>query len=238
MYAKQKQVVESFVRVQSFLRANPAPAPATYAGPGDVLGEAVRRLRSYAGDQVYGQQFSAAELRRQEQVMQRIVDRHMRPIVTIARAQIEADSDVRLPEALKLPRSGLGVTKLLAAAHGMIQGARQFEGLFLTNGLPTDFIAQFVAAIAEVEQVLDSRGALVGKHVGAKKGMYVWLRRGRRAVDRLDSIIRVAFEGDAVALETWRVAKRVQAIRGGGSVSAIEETTLEPTPPAPQPEAA
>jgi len=88
VYAKQKQVIESFVRVQAFLRANPAPAPATYAGPAEVLDEPVRQLRSYAGDQVYGQQFSAAELRRQEQVMQRIVDRHIRPIVTIARAQI------------------------------------------------------------------------------------------------------------------------------------------------------
>jgi hypothetical protein len=236
VYAKQKQVIESFVRVQAFLGANPAPAPATYAGPAEVLNEAVRQLRSFAGDQVYGRQFSAAELRRQEQLMQRIVDRHMRPIVTIARAQIDAGSDVRLPEALKLPRSGIGVTKLLAAAQAMIEGARQFEALFVTNGRPADFIAQFVAATAELEQVLGARGTLVGTHVGAKKGIYVMLRRGRRVVDRLDSIVRVAFEGNAVALEKWRVAKRVQAIRGGSS-SAADETLLTP-PPAPQPAAA
>jgi len=235
--AKQKQVIESFVRVQAFLGANPAPAPATYAGPAEVLDEAVRQLRSFAGDQVYGRQFSAAELRRQEQLMQRIVDRHMRPIVTIARAQIDAGSDVRLPEALKLPRSGIGVTKLLAAAQAMIEGARQFEALFVTNGRPADFIAQFVAATAELEQVLGARGTLVGRHVGAKKGIYVMLRRGRRAVDRLDSTVRVAFEGNAVVLEKWRVAKRVQAIRGGSS-QATEETTLQTPPPAPQPAAA
>jgi hypothetical protein len=238
VYAKQKQVIESFVRVLAFLGANPAPAPATYAGPAEVLDEAVRQLRSYAGDQVYGRQFSAAERRRQEQLMQRILDRHMRPIVTIARAQIEADSDIRLPEALKMPRSGIGVIKLLAAAEAMIEGARQFETLFLANGRPADFIAQFVAATAELDQVLGVRGTLVGRHVGAKKGIHVMLRRGRRAVDRLDSIVRVAFEGNAVALEKWRVAKRVQAIRGGTS-SATEDTTLEPTPaPAPQPAAA
>jgi hypothetical protein len=62
------------------------------------------------------------------------------------------------------------------------------------------------------------------------------LRRGRRVVDRLDSIVRVAFEGNAVVLEKWRVAKRVQAIRGGSS-SAADETLLTP-PPAPQPAAA
>jgi hypothetical protein len=40
--AKQKQVIESFVRVQAFLGANPAPAPATYAAPAEVLDEAVQ----------------------------------------------------------------------------------------------------------------------------------------------------------------------------------------------------
>jgi hypothetical protein len=242
VYAKQKQVIESFVRVLGFLRANPANPPATYAGPGEVLEESVRQLRSFAGDQLYGRQFSAAELRRQEQVMQRIADRHMRPIVTIARAQIEVGSDVRLPDALKMPRSGIGVTKFLQATEAMIKWARTFEATFVANGRPADFIAQFVAATAELEQVLDSRGTLVGTHVGAKKGMRVMLRRGRRAVDRLDSVVRVAFEGNEVVLEKWRVAKRVQAIRGVSS-SANEVTPVEQLPApastaAPEPAAA
>lgn len=63
MYAKQKQVIESFARVQAFLAANPAPPPATYVGPAEVLEESVRQLRSYAGDQVYRVQLSAAEVR-------------------------------------------------------------------------------------------------------------------------------------------------------------------------------
>jgi hypothetical protein len=237
VYAKQKQVIESFVRVLAFLRANPATPPATYAGPGEVLDEAVRQLRSFAGDQVYGQQFSAAELRRQEQVMQRIVDRHMRPIVTIARAQIEGDSDIRLPAAIKLPRSGISVTGFLAAVEAMLKAARSFEALFIENGRPADFIAQFVAATAELEQVLGSRGTLVGTHVGAKRGIHVMLRRGRRAVDRLDSVVRVAFEGNEVALEKWRVAKRVQAVRGVTS-SANEATTVEQLPAPASPPAA
>jgi hypothetical protein len=162
----------------------------------------------------------------------------MRPIVTIARAQAEAGSDVRLSEALKLPRSGIGVTKLFAAAEAMIKAARDFEKTFIDNGRPADFIAQFEAAVAALNDVLGVRGTLLGTHIGARKGIYVMLRRGRRAVDRLDSIVRVAFEADPVVLEKWRVAKRVQAIRGGGS-STAEEATIELTPPpAPQPAAA
>ena len=238
MYAKQKQVIESFVRVQAFLAANPAPPPATYAGPAEVLNDAVLQLRAFAGDQVYGRQLSAAEMRRQEQMIERIVNRHMRPIVAIARSQIDEDSDVRIPEALKLPRAGIGVTKFFAAAGAMIKAVREFQETFVAQGRPADFIAQFEAAVGELNQVLSARGTLLGTHVGARKGLYVFLRRGRRAVDRLDSIVRVAFEGNEVVLEKWRVAKRVQAVRGGSSV-ALELETIEPTlPPAPQPAAA
>jgi hypothetical protein len=180
---------------------------------------------------------SAAEVRRQEQVMKRIVDRHMRPIVTLARALAEADADVRLPEALKLPKSGIGVTKLLAAAEAMIKAARGFEAKFVANGRPADFIAQFEAAIAGLNEVLSARGTLLGTHIGARKGIYVMLRRGRRAVDRLDAVVRVGFEGDPVTLEKWRVAKRVQQSRGG--LSAVEVPLLaQPTTGAPQPTAA
>lgn len=238
MYAKQKQVIESFVRVQAFLAAHPAPAPATYAGPAEILDDAVRQLRTYAGDQVYGRQLSTAEVRRQQQAMKRLVDRHMRPIVTIARAQHEADPDVRLPEALKLPRSGLGVVKLLAAAEAMVKAARGFEATFVSNGRPADFIAQFEGAIAGLNDVLSVRGTLLGTQIGAKKGLFVMLRRGRRAVDRLDAVVRVAFENDPVVLEKWRIAKRVQGIRGGSS-PAKPEAAIELVPPSgPQPAAA
>lgn len=238
MYAKHEKVLDSFGRVLAFLGTNPAPPPATYAGPAETLDEAVRQLRSYAGDQLFGRDLSAGELRRQQQLMKRIVDRHMRPIVTIARAQIEPNSDVRLPRALKLPRSGVGVSRLIDAADAMIKAARQFEATFVANGRPADFIAQFEAAIAELKQVLGVRGTLVGTHVGARKGIYVMLRRGRRAVDRLDAIVRVAFEGNEVVLEKWRVAKRVQAVRGG-STARVEVPAPEQTPTLiPQPTAA
>ena len=224
MYAKQKQVIDSFVRVQSFLADHPAPPPATYAGPAEILDDAVRQLRTYAGDQVYGRLLTTAEVKRQEQQMKRIVDRHMRPIVTIARSLTDVNADIRLQDALKLPRSGIGVAKLLAAADAMIKAARRFEATFVSNGRPADFLAQFEGAVAELNQVLGARGTLLGTYVGAKKGIWVMLRRGRRAVDRLDAVVRVAFEGNDIVLERWRIAKRVQAVRGGGSSSATEPT--------------
>ena len=238
MYAKQKQVIDSFVRVQSFLADHPAPPPATYAGPAEILDDAVRQLRAYAGDQLYGRLLTTAEVKRQEQQMKRIVDRHMRPIVTIARSLTDVNADIRLQDALKLPKAGIGVAKLLTAADAMIKAARRFEATFVSNGRPADFLAQFEGAVAELNQVLGARGTLLGTYVSAKKGIWVMLRRGRRAVDRLDAVVRVAFEGDDIVLERWRIAKRVQGVRGGGSSSATEATIQPVVSSAPQSSAA
>src|SRR5256885_10293344 len=157
MLARQKRVIESYVQVRAFLAAYPATGPLTYAGPSEVLDDVMKRLREYAGDQLRGRQLSVGELRRQEQLIQQLTDRHMRPIVTIARAQIEADSDVRLPEALKMPRAGIGVTRFLQACDAMIGAAKLFEATFVSNGLAPDFLAQFGAAKYELEATLGAR---------------------------------------------------------------------------------
>lgn len=106
----------------------------------------------------------------------------------------------------------------------MINTAREFEPVLVANGRPADFIAQFAAAVAEVEQVLGVRGTLAGRQIGAKKGIYVMLRRGRRAVDGLDSVVRVAFEGNLVVLEKWRVAKRVDSKPVSGPTKQRRQT--------------
>ncbi len=64
MYATQKQVLESFVRVRAFLEAHPATGPLRYADAPATLDDARRRIRAYAGLQVSGRALSRAELRR------------------------------------------------------------------------------------------------------------------------------------------------------------------------------
>ncbi len=215
MYATQKQVLESFVRVRAFLEAHPATGPLRYADAPATLDDALRRIRAYAGLQVSGRALSRAELRRQAQLIRRLRDRHMRPIVTIARAQIEPESDVRLPAALRLPRASWRVTKVLQASDGMLGAAQPFEAVFIAQGLPVDFLARFRQARDELERVVSVRAVLIGTHVGARAGLPVQFRRARRAVDRLDAVVRVAFEGDEAVLATWGAAKRVHRRPGG-----------------------
>jgi hypothetical protein len=55
----------------------------------------------------------------------------------------------------------------------------------------------------------------VGRHVGGSAGLEIEIRRGRRVVDILDTIVRDAFRGNDEVLAKWRVAKRVQGVPGG-----------------------
>ena len=191
MYTKQKRVMDAFVRVRSFLEAGPA----------------TRALRR-------------AEARRQSDQIALIFDRHMRPIVTIARAQVEPESDVGLPASLRMPVQPLGPTKVLVACDGMIESARRFEALFIANGLPADFLAQFVSARDALERVMGGRATQIGTHVATRVGLRVQLlrrrnvgatqsQRSRNAVDRLDAIVRVSFRpARAVSSDMGRVGRR------------------------------
>jgi hypothetical protein len=229
MIARQKQSLEAFVRVGIFVEAHPVAGPLSYAGPRETLADVVRSMREHAGAQLSGRELSRAELRLQEQLIRRLIDRHMRPIVAIARAQIETDSDVRVSVALRMPTSGFRATRMLQAADGMIEGARPFEAVFIANGMPVDFLARFTAARNELDGVLGGRAAHVGAHVAARKALEVQMRRGRRAVDRIDAVVRASFDGDEVTLGAWRVAKRVHLVSGGGTRGREEGQPETPT---------
>lgn len=229
MFATQKQVIESFVRVRAFLEAHPVTGELTYRGVQETLDEVIDRFWVHAGTQISGQALARAELRRRERLITRLRDRHMRPIVTIARAQVEPHSEVRLPVAVRMPKVRIGVTKMLQACDGMMGAARAFEAVLIENGLPSDFLSRFKSDRDELELTFARRATLTGTHVGAKKGLQVVLARGRLAVDRLDAVVRVEFEGDEVVLATWRATKRVHQRPGGSSNQApVGEDAREP----------
>ncbi len=231
MDKRQKQVMDSLVRVQAFLDAHPATGTLTYTHAREMLDGVVDRLRSYAGAQLSGRSQSRAELRRQRDQIALLVAQHIRPIVTIARAQIEPTSDVGLPEGLKLPRLPLGPTKMLAVCDSMIEAARLHEAVFVESGMPADFLQQFVAARNVLVQLMGGRATQVSTQVAARAGLKVQLTRGRRAVDRLDAIVRASYRRDETVLATWAQAKRVQllpgVVSGRASARAAAGTSAE-----------
>ena len=92
----------------------------------------------------------------------------------------------------------------------------------MKNGLAESFLEAVADAEAALGRTIITRAVSVGTHVGASAGMKERLRRGREAVDALDSIVQNAFEGNAVVLAAWNVAKRVKALPGGGRIDASD----------------
>ena len=89
MIAKQKQMVETFVRVRAFVAAHPVTGPLSYGSAPETLDDVVPRVREHAGVQITGRALSSAELRVQAKLVKLLMVRHMRPIAAIARAQID-----------------------------------------------------------------------------------------------------------------------------------------------------
>ncbi len=54
MDMRQKQVLDSFVRIRSFLDATPVPNTCGYDSARAMLDDAVERLRTYASAQLLG----------------------------------------------------------------------------------------------------------------------------------------------------------------------------------------
>lgn len=208
MLQQQKQSLESLVRVRAFMGRHPVTGPLTYGDAGTILDEVIQRCRELAGAQLTGKELSRGEARRQRQLVGQLLDEHVRPLVAIARAQVEPLADGRLPTTIRMPRAGSGVTKMLQACDGLIEAARPFESTFITLGLPADFLARFTAARHELATMLGGRADQVAMHIAARTGLAVELRRGRAAVRRVDSVVRASFRGEPATLAVWRAVKR------------------------------
>jgi hypothetical protein len=242
MYKKQKQKMDTLIRVRAFTDAFPMTGVPGAASAREMLSDVVRQLRAYASAQVSGRELSRAEAQRVKDQVAQVFDHHMRKIVTIARSQIEPQSDVGLPTALRMPKLPMPPQKVLAACDGMIEAARAFEPVFVAAGLPADFLAQATAARDELERVMGSRANQVRTHVAAREGLKVQLRRGRRALERLDALVRSTYRTDTVVLKSWQATKRIHQVPGGAgaretaggaeAVTAAETTAAAELPKA------
>jgi hypothetical protein len=228
MKGREKQAIESYQRVKTFLGVYPAPAPATYAGPEDVLDDVISQLTDHSSTQVLGTHLSQSEQRRQKSLMRKLREHQMRPIVAIAKSEIDAEPGIE--KALRLPPKGLGPVKLVAAAEAMHDAAALFAPVFVKRGRAENFLEQLTAAIEAVTKSTSGRAKILGTRIGAKAGIAQQVRRGRRAVEMLDSIVTPAFEGNDVVLAAWRAAKKVHAMTGGGGVAIEEPQPTQVTP--------
>ena len=236
MQARQQKLIESYQRVKVFLEANPASGTPGFAEAKAGLDAVVAQLTDHSTAQVSGRLLTKAERQRVTALMKRLKEQHMRPIATIAKAA--SDSIPGLIEELKMPRHALGALRLVAAARAMRGSAATYAETFVRAGRPQDFLERFDAAIVAVQDALGGHARTVGRRVGANAGLTQQLQRGRLALDVLDPIVKMAFEGNEVVLAQWRAAKRVRGVPGVSGTGAGDEPAPAITPSATQPTAA
>jgi hypothetical protein len=218
MLATQKQAIESYQRVQDFLRDHPPPESPPYLAQKKALDEVVASLSDHSLNQVAGKRLRRAEGPRQRTLRRVLREQHLAPIAQIARATL-ADAP-GIDKALRMPRSNLSALKLVAEASAMRSAAAQYEPQFVEAGCPEDFLAQLDAAAEAVRQSMLGKARNLGRQVGASAGIERDIKRGRRVIDVLDTIVKSAFREDQNVLAKWRNAKRVRATTGGGSAGS------------------
>ena len=219
MERRQKQVIEMYQRVQDFLGANPPPTSAGYTIQKQALDGVVAKLTGHSTDQATGKRLTRAEFTRQRALRRRIREEHLGPIAKIARATL---SDVPgIEKALRMPAENLSTGKLLQEASAVRAAASKYAPVFIESGRPEDFLTTLDSACEELRVSVLERARGVGQHVGAKAGMEKEIKRGRKAVDLLDTIVTSAFAGRLDILAKWRVAKRLRAVPSS-SVASVD----------------
>lgn len=233
MLSQQKQSIEMLQRVQDFLRENPPPESAGYTVQKKTLDDIVARLADHSTDQVAGRRLSRAETQRQKGLRRKLREEHLSPIAQIARATLPDVEGVA--NALRVPNENLSTLKYCAEAKGMRAAVTPYVAAFVEAGRPESFLEQLDAAIEEVRQSVLGKARTVGQHVGAKAGMRQEIKRGRQAVELIDTIVRAGFRGKPDILARWRSAKRLRLLSGAGAGAG---TTADPSSAATAPSSA
>jgi len=215
MNKRQKQLLQAFRRIQVFLDANPSVAQTANESPSRrTLDGVVANLGTHAASQDHSRIRSRSETQKKVEFKVELRKRHMLPIARIAR--VNGFTDLKDIGALRAPDAGVDVEALLASAEAMATAATPFTEQFIAEGLPKDFIDRLRAAATAVRQSLDGREYSEGLRSGATAGLKAEARRGRGAVNVLDSLLEPQLAGNAKLLAEWRRARRVVALTGPG----------------------
>ena len=233
MQLKQKQLIEMCLRVNAFLAAYPPPASPGYTAQKATLDDIVAKLGEHSTDQVAGRRMSRAETQRQKALRRTLREEHLAPIAQIARAMLSDKPGIE--KALRLPSASLSSLGLAAEADGMRAAAAQFADTFIQCGRADDFLAQLERAANEVRASVVGVATNTGQQIGASHGLKGEIKRARKAVDVIETIVRAAFGSKPEVMARWFAAKRIRAVPFagvmGGQSAKVTEDPADVAPP-------
>jgi hypothetical protein len=132
------------------------------------LTDAIAALDLYASDQTGGALASQGATQRKAALRQALLRDHVAKIARIAAADLPNVPEL---EPLCMPRGKPTVEKLAAVASGVAKTAAPYAEVFISAGLPQDFIAQLTAATDAMTGAISERTSSCGRRSGATVGL-------------------------------------------------------------------
>ena len=228
MLAKQKQQIEMYERVQSFLAVTAPPPSAGYTAQKAVLDDVVGRLTNHSDNQRLGQRQSEAETVKLAALRKTLLKDNLAPIAKIARASFRDVPGIEV--ALKMPPRNIATTRLVADAQAIRKAIAKYEPAFIDAGRPENFLSQLDAAISALTQSQLGKAEQKGTHIGARQGIAKEIQRGRKAVDLIDTMMTTAYATQPDVIARWRTARRIQLVIPQAAGTTADENTPTPTP--------
>ena len=226
MQTVQGNMLESLIRVRTFLDDNAEKlASVVKTGTRNRLDETIAALTASLESQ--GSSNIAAKKSTQAQYARRVslLKDHMSVVARIARATLPNTPELA---ALRMPKGSPSLVRLAAAAHEMANGAAAHTEVFVSAGLPTDFVEGLKAAADAMVAARGDRGSNTGRRAGATEALKTGLSAGRKIVRILDALVKTALKSELGLVADWINVSRVKRVTTAAVAPAAPSA---PTPP-------
>ena len=232
MKRREQYRVDALNRSKDFIGTN-ADAVGAVAESATMkqLDRSLVAIAGFSNDQNAAGRFIAGRASRERALTTVLVEQHMNPITTFARARLRGAPD--FAALITRPRK-LNGAALVREARGMATAAAPHVNALVAGGFPADTLTQLGAAADALEAALvDRANAKVGR-ISATKGIAEQLQVGREAVAMLHAVVSRQLVSNPTLLAGWNGARRVTSKPGvarGGIVSTPAASIAPATPP-------
>ena len=228
MRTTQGNTLQSLRTTRTFLDTNDAVlGDINKTGVRKQLNDVMVDLSDHESEQAGKALDAQVETRKQRTLRQDLLRTQMIPIARVAKLALPRTEEL-LP--LRMPRGQLSVTRLASAAKGMATAALPYTGVFVSAGLPADFITRLTNAADAMLASINQRTQSQSLSTGASRAIEERLSTARKVVNVLDALVTVTLANDPKLLAAWAGVTRVAGARRTPSpASAPTATTIPPT---------
>ena len=220
MRTHQQYRVDALNRSKNFLDSNVGAVAGLADSAGmKQLDASLVAIAAFSNQQASVNRFMNGRAARERALTTNLVDQHMRPITTFARARLRGVPDFAALVKHTKKVTGAGIVR---EARGMATAAAPHIAALIAGGFPADAVTQLSAAADALEQALTDRASAKVGRVTATKGIAEEIKDGREAVAMLHAVVSRQLANNPTLLAGWNSARRVTSKPGvarGGSVT-------------------